>query len=233
MATPLGYTTRDNVQKFLNRVFSEVSDAEFNNYISSAESYINNYLGYNASTTLSGMLSESVTREKVQGKLDSYNNLVIDLMKPPVHKDAYGNPLVSLVEFNIGSVRVTLNLTDGSTGGLNSVLEVSENSRKVIYPSMYFLPVISTVTPTAKVNLWNLRDAKFWVDISYIGGYDTIPADVTMATNILVQDMLINRDNVNLASSVRQGNYSITYENESVAQKKAQSYLQPYVRYTW
>jgi hypothetical protein len=80
---------------------------------------------------------------------------------------------------------------------------------------MYFLPIISTVTPTAKVNLNNLRDTKFWTDISSIGGYDIVPADITIATNILTADQLINRDNVNMASSVRQGNYSITYESNT------------------
>jgi hypothetical protein len=228
-----GYTTRSGVQNYLNRTFPEVSDGEFNTYISQAESYINNYCGYNAMTTTSGMMTEAVVREKVQGKLDSYNNLVIDLMKPPVHKDIYGNPMVSLIEFNIGSVRVTLNLTDGTNNPLNSVLEVSENNRKVIYPSMYFLPVISTVTPTAKVNLWNLRDAKFWVDISYIGGYDVIPADITLAANLLVVDSLIMRDNIEGATSIRQGNYSITYDKNNAYTMKANIFLQPYIRYTW
>ena len=100
MPTPIGYTTRSQVEKFLNRTFSEVDTNEFNDYICQAEAFINNFTGYNAQTTHSGMQAENVVREKTIGKIDNYNNLVIDVMKPPVQFDANGNPLVTLIEFN-------------------------------------------------------------------------------------------------------------------------------------
>lgn len=232
---PIGYTTRAKVEKFVNRVFSEVDTTEFNDYITQSEAFINNFTGYNAQTTLSGMQAENVVREKTVGKIDNYSNLVIDVMKPPVQFDSNYNPLVTLIEFNNGGVRVTLNLTDGSTNAQNTVLEVSENRKKIIYPSMYFLPVMTNVTPTAKVNLYALKDIKFWVDVSYTGGYYTIPGDVTTAANYLVADMLQNRDNPNFGQSFRQGSYSVDFGSKAdvIAGDVAKRLLQPYVRYTW
>ena len=233
MAEPLGYTTRQKVERYLNRVFPEVSDDEFNDYIIQAEAYVNNFLGYNAQTTTKGLLTESIVREKVTGKIDAADNLVIDVMHPPIHFDANGNPLVSLVEFNLGGIRVGLQLTDGSTNATNSVLSVSENRKKIIYPSLYFFPAISTVTPTAKVNLFNLRDVKFWVDVSYIGGYDVVPGDITLATNMVLTDTLIMRDNLEGAKTVKQGSYQVTYDDNMANFKKVNALLQPYVRSTW
>jgi hypothetical protein len=149
--------------------------------------------------------------------------------------------LVSLVEYNFGGVRIPLQLTDGSSNALNTLLEVSENRRKIVYPSIYFLPYLPSVTPTAKVNLFNLRDVKFWVDVSYIGGYQVCPGDITMAANLIVSDMVLRRDNVNYAESVRQGSYQVQYFSKSSTKgdagnkaiDNAKAYLNPYVRYTW
>jgi len=237
MANPLGYTTRPNVENFLHRTFPEVATDEFNGYILSAEAYVNNYLGYNGQTTASGILTETITREKTVGKIDQYGNLVVDVMKPPVNFDANGNPLVTLMEFNFGGVRVSMQLTDGSTNALNTLLEVSENRKKIIYPSIYFYPVISTVTPTAKMNLFSMRDVKFWVDTTYTGGYATTPYDIVLAMNYLVGDMLLHRDNPNFANRFQQGSYSVDYGNGIGKNEKTvdavNRLLQPYVRYTW
>jgi hypothetical protein len=112
---------------------------------------------------------------------------------------------------------------------------VSENRKKIIYPSMYFLPVMTNVTPTAKVNLYALKDIKFWVDVSYTGGFYTIPSDITAAANYLVIDMLQNRDNPNTASEIRQGSYMIRFDDTKVTPntEMAKKLLEPYVRYTW
>lgn len=237
----LGYTTRSQVEAFLNRTFPEVSNNEFNGYIQAAEAFINNHCGYNGETTTSGMFSESIVREKNLGKIDNSGNLQIDVQHPPVNFDVNGNPLVSLVEYNFGGIRVPLQLTDGSSNLLNTLLEVSENRRKIVYPSIYFLPYLPSVTPTAKMNLYNLRDVKFWVDVSYIGGFATLPQDVVQATNLIVGDILTRRDNPNFAEQVRQGSYQIQYFSPRSDPKKvdnkaldnAKILLNPYVRYTW
>lgn len=237
----IGYTTREKVENFINKPFPEVSTDEFNLYIGASEKYINNYLGYNSQTTLSGILTESIVREKSVGKIDNHGNLVVDLMHPPVHFDNYFNPQVSLLEFNQGGVSVSLQLTDGSQNTKNTVLEVSENRRKVYYPHMYFLPAISSVTPSAKINLYNLRDVRFWVDISYIGGFDAVPEDIVLAANYLVAEFLLYRDNPNFLVSLTQGSMSQTFARKSSGgglkisegMHLAQSLLQPYVRNTW
>jgi len=228
----LGYTTISGVQQFLNRTFPEVSGTEFNNYISAAETQINQLLGYNSQTTLSGLLSENIVREKARGKIDNFGNLVIDVTKPPIHFDAFGNPMVTLIEFNFGGIRIPLQLTDGSTNTLNTLLEVAESRRKLYYPSLYFYPAISTVTPTAKTNLYRLQDVSFWVDISYTGGYDVIPADIALACNYLIGDMLVHRDNPSFLTAIRQGSYSVSYGNKET-QNIVKSLISPYMRVTW
>lgn len=240
--TLMNYTTRGNVEAYLNRTFPEVSDAQFNQYLLAAEAYINNYCGYNAETTTSGMMREVITREKHTGMIDSYDNLVVSVDKPPVAFDANGNPLVSYMEFNMGGIRISLQLTDGTSNALNTLLEVSENRRKIYYPSLYFFPAMATVTPTRKVNLYNLKDVKFFIDVSYTGGYTVLPQDVVQAANILVADMVLHRDNPIYAEMVRQGSYQIQYySNRSSdvkgignrAQDNANELLKPYVRVTW
>lgn len=239
----LGYTNRSNVENYLHRTFSEVGSTEFDTYITAAERYINNFCGYNANTTLSGMLAENVVREKTPGKVDNYGNLVIDLMKPPVQFDSNNNPIVSLVEFNFGGVRVSLQLTDGTSNALNTILEVSETRNKIIYPSLYFLPYLPTVTPTQKVNLYSLRDTKFWVDVSYTGGFYVLPGDIAQAATMLTAYFLTNRDNPNNAFSVKQGQYAVQFFPNNARFTKGEpvnptfaivdKLLSPYTRWTW
>ncbi len=239
----IGYTSRSSVENFLGRTFPEAYDTEFATYISAAEKTINNILGYTARTTTSGVLVESVVREKVVGKMDAFDSLVIDVMKPPINFDALGNPLVTLLEFNLGGIRIPLQLTDGTSNPLNTLLEVPATARKILYPSLYFFPAIATVTPTAKVNLSSLRDVRFYVDVSYTGGYPTVPEDIQLATNMLVGQMLTTRDNPTGVVGYKQGNYQVEFLPRSNRFAKGQpidktfaivaALLQPYKRVTW
>lgn len=238
----LGYTTRAQVEDFIGQTFPTISNASFDSYIAQAEAYINNLTGYNAATTTSGMLTEVINHEVVTGKLDSYNNVVVDLCHPPIQFDANRNPKITAMTFVFGAITVPLQLNDGTTNAYNSVVTVAENRKKVYYPSIYFFPAISTVTPTAKLNLFNLHDVRFWIDISYTGGYDTIPADITAAANIIVADLVLNRKNPQYAQSIRQGAYSVDFTAASAnkgrmklspALERAGMYLQPYIRYVW
>ena len=232
----LGYTTRSAVENFAHRTFPEVDTTEFETYITAAESQINQILGYNAQTTTSGMLSESIALEKHQGKVDSYGNVIVNVRHGPVQVDANNNPRVSLMRYSLGGVRVTLNLTDGTSNAYNTLLELSENRNTVVYPGIYFMPAISTVTPTAKLNLYALQDVKFFLEISYIGGFLSVPAEVKLAANYLVADMLSFRDNPASLSSFRQGSYSVEYGQAGVADRTlgiVKRLIQPYKRVTW
>jgi len=228
------YTTRALVEGFIGLSSPTIDNTTFDSYITQAEYEVNNICGYNGATTTSGMLAESVKMEKVEGKIDPHGNLVVDVMHPPVNFDVYGNPMVSLLRFSLGGVRIDLTLDDGSTGyQLGSFLEVSENRRKILYPNMYFLPALSQVTPTAKINLYDLHDVKFFVTTSYIGGYQTLPADVSLATNILAGEIVLQRTNPGFLQSVHQGTYSADFGTTDKVYKKAMQILQPYIRYTW
>lgn len=235
----LGYTTRTQVENFAKRTFPEVATDEFNTYITAAESQINQITGYNARTTTSGMLSESIALEKHQGKVDSYGNIIVNVRHGPVHVDANNNPRVSLMRYSLGGVRVALNLTDGSNNAFNSLLELSENRNTVVYPGIYFMPAISTVTPTAKLNLYALQDVKFFLEISYVGGYSTVPGEVQLSANYLVADMLLYRDNPNFVTGFRQGSYSVEFGDRNgllpndKTIKLVNRLLQPYKRVTW
>lgn len=234
----LGYTNRTNVENFIGRTFPGVSNNEFDSYIGAAEIHINNYTGYNSPTTVSGMLTEVVTREKSMGKIDNYGNMVIDLRKPPIHFDANFNPLITLVEYNVGSISVSLTLTDGTSNAKNTIIEVAANRKKVYYPQLYIVPALQTVTPTAKINLYDLKSTRFWTDISYTGGYDTIPDDITLATNYIVAEFLLHRENPLALMSMSQGSMSQTFTPKSRSARGqklgtnielAHALLQPYV----
>jgi hypothetical protein len=228
------YTSRANIEGYVGETFPMIDDTTFDTYISQAEFQVNNICGYNGATTLSGMHTEAVSMEKVEGKIDVYGNLVVDVMHPPVHFDQFNNPMVSLLRFSLGGVRIDLNLDDGSTAyQLGSFLEVSESRRKILYPNMYFLPALSMVTPTAKINLYDLHDVKFFVTSSYIGGYDTIPPDVVLATNILAADIVHHRHNPDFLTRIQQGSYSADWSSDSEIMTKSTKILQPYIRYTW
>ena len=237
----IGYTTRTIVENFLGKQFPEISDSEFDIYIAGAEKYINNFTGYNAQTSVSGMLTQTIEAEKSIGKVDNYGNMVISLRHPPVHFDANRNPLVSRINYNQGAINIDLQMTDGTTGAKNTVVEVSENRKKVYYPHLYFLPAISSLTPSAKINLYNLRDVRFWVDIWYTGGYDETPEDVQMACNYLVSEFVMRRTNPMFLSNITQGMMTMGYQSNqskkghliSPQMQIANQLLQSYVLHTF
>ena len=239
----LNYTSRANVENLYGKPFPGIGDTEFNLYLTATEKWINNYLGYNANTTTSGLLTEVITREKHTGKIDNYGNMVVDLSHPPIHFDANFNPLVTLLTFNVGGVEVPLFLSDPAlAGSKNTFLEVSENRRKVYFPQMYYLPAVTSVTPTAKINLMNLRDVRFWTDISYTGGYDTVPEDITLAATYMCLEFVTHRMNPIFATIMTQGSRTMQFGQRSNQSSKfttgegmrvAMSLLQPYVINTW
>lgn len=237
----LGYTTRQSVEQFLGRTFTEISDSEFDIYIASAEKYINNFTGYNAATTLSGMLTENIVAEKSVGKVDPYGNMVIGLRHSPIQFDANRNPLVSRVNYNQGAINIDLQMTDGTNNAHNCVIEVSENRKRIYYPHLYFLPAISSLTPSAKINLYNLRDVRFWVDVWYTGGYNTIPEDVQLACNYIVSEFVMRRTNPMFMTGIDQGTMSMTFASnasrkghlKSQSFQMADALLQPYIQYTF
>lgn len=239
----IGYTTRANIESFAGKTYP-VTDAVMNRYIEQAEDYIDRYLGYDAQTTTSGILTQVITREKIPGKIDPFGNLVIDVYHAPVHIDEYGNPAVTYLEYSQGGIHIPMQLTDGqsTSGRYYSLLDLSENGRKLVYPSLYFFPAISTVTPTAKVNLNNLRDVRFFTTITYTGGYDSVPASIESAANLLVLGFLQIAENPNLAEAVRQGSFSINYFSAKQTNNlrgqtpfiaRANELLQPFLRVTW
>jgi|SRR5579872_5049323 len=239
----MGYTNWQNVQNFLNRPFTEIGTAEQNQYLLAAEAYIHNFCGYNMETTTSGLAREVVLKERHVGKIDANGNLSVDVYKPPINFDANDNPLITNMQFELGAIRIPLQLTDGSNNALNTLLSVDEGRRRVVYPSLYFLPAISTVTPTAKINLFSLRDIEFFVSISYTGGFQVIPADIVQATTMLAAMFALNRDNPNYAVMARQGSMQTQYlptnpryvKGEPVSKhyENIHMLLQPYVRNQW
>lgn len=249
----MNYTNRTNVENILGQTFPAIGTTEFNLYLKASERYINNLLGYNAETTTSGILTEQISNEKSVGKIDAYGNLVVDIMHGPVHFDSYFNPLISSMKFNVGSVVVPLMLVPSgdtptsvpyfSQSSLNTVIDVAENRKKLYYPQLYFFPAVSTVTPTAKVNLMGLQDIKFFVTVSYIGGYDEVPEDITMAASYLCAEFVMHRNNPMFLQSFSQGSMSQSFSGKANGARGglrlgenfhiADALLQPYIRYTF
>lgn len=247
-ATPHGYTTRSAVEKILNRTFSEVSDSEFNTYLTAAERQVEQVLGYidvnsGTATTSSGILTQTISLERATGKVDSYGNLVINVKHGPIHVDANNDPDITYLSINGGVYNISLQLTNGAVGGTNLILMLDDTRRVVSYPAQYVIAAISSITPTSKISFSNLRSLRFWTDISYTGGFDDIPADIALATAYLTADQVQLRDNPSSALSFQRGNYRVElrrYElgasagaKKTTFQQMAEVLLQPYMRVTW
>lgn len=237
------------MESLLNRTFPEVDTATFNDYIVTAENEVEDHLGYsntiNGITTSSGILTQTVSHEKSRGHIDSYGNLMVVLKCPPIHLDANLNPLVTQLSINGGVYNIDLQITNGGTTGLTSILEVDNNYRSVFYPAQYVIAAISTITPTAKIAFTNLKSLKFWTDISYTGGYGDVPPAISKACAYLVADQLMVRYNVSQVEGFTQGSFQVQFQRnrgkttrvneEYISPYQAMAYklLQPYVRVSW
>ena len=186
--TPRGYCSEEDIENFLLLDIDNSFSTQINSWIASAEKWIDNYLGY---TTNSGILAEEFTNTvEDTATVDSEGNLVIFPRKVPIIS-------VSAISLIKGTDSLDLTLT---SGGENKY-QIAEETDSIVYPGYELSFSGSSVVKS----FFDIRYTKFFVQMSYIAGYSTIPADINLATVNVASDTIMRHSNKEGLQSVSQG----------------------------
>ncbi len=212
--TKLGYADEIDIENFLLTDISNSFSAQIEDWIASAESQINKYLGYTSST---GILLEDIVNERAYGKVDDEGNLLVYPKKQPIIT-------CSGIQLYKGTSTITLTVTSGGTDKYN----ISPTNEYVLYPASEL-----TLNGTSLLSSFQeLRGTRFFVKISYQGGYSVVPADIRLATVNLVADIIMRHSNKEALASITQGRVTKRWmdrrDGESDFVKDAYKLLQPY-----
>lgn len=189
------------------------SNTTLSGMISRASNEIDDFLGYS-------LLREDITTEKLEGMVDSDNNLVIITHKRPINS-------ISEVKIVKGTYSGTIDLTDGAG---NTKYDISRKKERVVFPGADI-----TMTTVSIIDWGALRTTNFWVTISYNAGYYgyEIPEPIQQATQLWVMDIIARKQNISGATSIRQGGIAMTFASktgESDLIKDAKGRLRHYRR---
>lgn len=189
---PLGYCDESDIQNFLMLDIDNSFSTQISTWIASAEKWVNNYLGY---TTASGIFREEFTNVvEDTATIDSEGNLVIFPRK---------TPLVSVSSISLIKGTDTLDLDLADDGG-NTRYNIPADRDMIVYSG----EELSFSGAATLDSFFDLRYTKFYVKMSYIGGYESIPADIHMATVNVASDYIMRQANKEGLESVSQGGIS-------------------------
>jgi hypothetical protein len=213
--TPLGYCNEEDIENFLLLNIDDSFSTQINTWIASAEKWVNTYLGY---TSDNGVNEETLTNSiEDTATVDSEGNLVIFPRKVPVSS-------VSAITLVKGTDTLDLTLT---SGGENKY-QIPADSDTIVYPGFELAFSGSSVIN----NFLDLRYSKFFVKMTYVAGYSTLPPDIHLATVNVACDYIMRHTNKESLQSVSQGAISKTWfqrkGGESDFIKDAQFLLNPY-----
>lgn len=216
MASTLAYANVTDIENLLQVDIDASFEATVDTWITAAERRVNNYLGY---TTASGIWNEQVVDEIQDGRIDAEANLVVFPRKRPINS-------VSAISLVKGSDEVSLSLTD-SDG--TSRLTIPTTADKLVFPDGEFQ---LSASPTFLSNFRQLRGVSFFTKMSYIGGYSSIPEDITLATAYFASDFFMRHANKEGLRSITQGRVTKRWaefsDGESDYTKEAKSLLNHY-----
>ena len=213
--TAKGYCDEVDIENFLLTDIDNTFSAQIEDWIATSEAEIDKYLGYTSST---GLLSEVITNESAYGKVDNEGNLVVYTKKQPI-------TAISAVSLYKGTSSIALTLTDSSG---NAKYNISPTSEYVLFPS----EELSLSGTSLITSYYELKGTKFFIHVSYTGGYATVPADIRMATVNLVADKIMRQTNKEGLASISQGRVSKRWldrqDGESDFVKDAYKLLRPH-----
>lgn len=168
-------------------------------------------------TTISGMLSQATNRAVQFASVNGF-----DLVTEVNETDrAYINnngelfisvnrrPIVSVQSINLkkGGFSTSLTLT-GATG--SPLYQIPHPANKLVFPNSYFY-LTGTYLAGGSSQLYTLRGAGVFYEITYTGGYAVIPDDLKYAIMLYFRDIISMRTNPSALGSFSQGSYSETY----------------------
>lgn len=177
--------------------------------------------GSSATTTLSGMVSaasqqivdycavdgfdlQTVTNEIDRAALSPMGELMINFRRRPVQT-------VTQIQLVKGGFNTTLNLTD--TNGV-PLYQIPYGGKFLRFPSSY-LASAGTLILGGSTQLVTMRGADVFSQISYTGGYITIPADLKMACVLWTRSLLSWQYNNQGANNFTQGSYSVGFGQDA------------------
>lgn len=192
MASSKNYSDITQLSNFLLVTIDSSFNTQIDDWISAAENYVDNYLGF---TTASGLHNESIVNETLDVRIDGDLNLVIFPRKRPINS-------ISALSIWKGSESITLDLTD-SDGNTRYIKPVQNNC--IVYPS-YELSISSGAYSIS--SFAELKYSRYYTKMSYIAGYTTIPKDIQLATTMVAADYFMRQANKEGLISVTQGRVS-------------------------
>jgi hypothetical protein len=188
MASTLNYTTVEDIENLLQVNVDDSFEPTVETWITVAERRVNNYLGY---TTASGLWNEEVSDEIQEGHIDEESNLVVFPRKRPLNS-------VSSLEIIKGNQTVTIQLTDGSNPRYN----IPTVADRLFYPDR---ELRLSSTPSFIHSFTDVQGVRFLTKMSYIGGYTSIPEDISLATAYFASDTFMRHANKEGLRSLTQG----------------------------
>lgn len=194
-------------------------DPTLSGLITSASQIVSDYLGYTP-------VAEAIVDEVREGVINSSGDLVVYPAKLPINS-------VADLTINKGATDVDIQLLNG-----NSVpkYNIDFSRTKIVYPygeiTLQGVPIF--------VNFYSLRGTRFYVKLSYNGGWDlnAIPKPIQIATALVLKHMINNFSETTAltnAEEISQGGISIKYaeggqDMEGLMPLEAEKLLRPYRR---
>lgn len=213
--TALGYCTEVDIENFLLTDIDSSFSAQVEDWIAAAEQRVNRYLGY---TTASGILAEEFSGEVAPNAfVTPQSDLVIFPRKTPI---------ISFTGASItkGTTSIALNLTSGGSNTYN----IPASNDQIVFSGYDF-----SYTGSSLIHSFDsLKNSKFFISLSYIGGYTQVPADIRLATVNFVADTIMRHSNKEGLVRLQQGRVEKEWKQvrggESDFVLDAQSLLNPY-----
>lgn len=174
-------------------------------------------------TTLSGVIAQATQRmagycnvpgfdlatetEKKRTKITSDGDLVVVVRR---------RPLVSVSSINLtkGGFSTAMTLTD-SAGAAQ--YDIPTPPTRVVIPNSY-LVATGTLLAGGSSQLFTLKGARTFAQITYLGGWATIPDDLKRACSLFFQDIVTTIGAANL-KAFTQGSYREEYDTQSTTGK--------------
>lgn len=187
-----------------------------------------------SATTLSGIISQAQQRMasfcnvagfEFQSQTETDRALINN--KGELVVSVHRRPVVSVTSINLkrGQFSTSLTLSDANGPFYN----IPYPGNRVHLPNAY-LYATGSYLAGGNSQLLTLKAANMFCEVTYVGGYQTIPLDLKDAALLWVQDIIMRRNNRAGVQSFSQGSLSMTYgkssmDGDSVLIKEAKSIL--------
>lgn len=140
-----------------------------------------------------GFIYSTVTDERDRAYINTSGELIIAPRRAPVQQ----GDMIS-IELEVGDVEQTLTLSDSGVSRYKALID----EKLIIYPSNYLI--------AHGTGLFAFRSKGIISKISYVGGYEVIPASLKEATVLYVRHLVTRAYNPTGAQQFSQGSYSQT-----------------------